>query len=645
MWLQNTSHSWLLILDNADNKDLDLARFLPAGKNGSILITSRLPECENHSTVGNDVYERLNQGTAINLLLKACGIERSAGSADDDDARAVAELLGCHALAIMQAGAAVHQGICGLREYKKIFRSQRQILLHLFPTQEKSTYGGVYATFEVSAAYLKKRNDQIAKNALQLLNFYAFIHFTDFPEVAFEEAWKNSGDEYVVSSCSLPDGGEDIQKLGLWHVSHLPKFMQQNLHDIELSKICFRQARSLLVSLSLVAFDSHRGTTRMHPVSHLWSKDRLQKPEESMNARLNGLSVLSLSIKSPYTRHIDPWMRQLQPHIESITHSLKEWNPHKRNFHFQQSVFRFSWMYHRMFNPALLEMVQMIPIQANESWIKTENGQRIQILHGISMRDFGDANKAVTLLKSVVEIRTKTLRPKHPHLLTSQYELAKAYLQIDETAKAIPLLKSVVEIRTKTLRPEHRDLLTSQHVLATAYLQIDETAEAIALLESVVEITTNTLRPEHPDLLASQHELARAYLRTGETDEAIALLKTVVDIRTETLRPEHQDLLTSQHVLAIAYLRTGETDEAMALLKTVVEIRTETLRADHPDRVGSIYTLAQCHYRAGNYKRALHLAQSIEDVAQNPSRVKIADWNADLIGYILEEIDLERANS
>ena len=71
------------------------------------------------------------------------------------------------------------------------------------------------------------------------------------------------------------------------------------------------------------------------------------------------------------------------------------------------------------------------------------------------------------------------------------------------------------------------------------------------------------------------------------------------------------------------------------MLEKVVEIES-TLRMDHPDRVASIFTLAQCHHDAGNDERALQLARSIENVAQNRARMKWADWNAELIGYILE---------
>ena len=639
-WLQNTSHSWLLILDNADNMDLDMAQFLPAGRNGSILITTRLDDCAGLQTVGEAHYERLNEETAIKLLLKAC--KNKVGSRIKDDARAVVELLGCHALAVIQAGAGISQGLCGLEEYKDLFLTQRDVLLKCSPRQAKSEYGGVYATFEVSATYLKDRNDQEAKDALQLLNFYAFMHFSDFPEIAFEEAWKNSRNEAVVSSRLLPDGEEDIEGLSPWHVSHLPSFMQRNTHDLNLDKLRFRNARSLLVSLSLVTFDADRRMTRMHPVSHFWSRDRLQQPEEHTNAWLNGLSVLSLSIEDVNTMDVLPLSEQLQSHIESFADSLKEWKYLKHDFHFQQSLYRLSVVMYRLdCDLALFEPLQMIPIQNDESWLRTENGQKIQRLHGLWARNNGDANMAVNLLKKLSEAQLQTLPAEDSTCLQSQQSLALAYLKIGETAKAIGMLEEVVKIRTKTLRPEHPERLASQHILAYSYLEIGETIKAKCLLEEVVKIRTKTLRPEHPDRLGSQHVLTRSYLEIGETAKAIELLEEVVKIRTKTLRPEHPDRLDSQHELARAYLEIGETAKAIALVESVVETEAKTLEADHSKLVASIYLSALCYYRARNYERALELARSIENVAQNRPGEEIADWTMKLIDLILEKMELQ----
>lgn len=273
-WLQDTSNSWLLVLDNANDPKLDLSPYFPAGIKGSILITSRVPDSRRYENAGNDSYERLDQGTAVELLLKSCGIDLALWSEYEHSARVVVDLLGCHALAVIQARAAISHGTCKLEEYKAMFLVQRRALLEYLPDQGKSEYGEVYTTFEVSARYLEGRNDQVARDALQLLNFHAFMHFSDFPEEAFEEAWKNSKDEDVVIPGTRPSHERRIYLLDLWHRSNLPAFMRPNLYNKKLDMISLRKARAQLASLSLINIDPSKGMTRIHPVTHAWSKDR-----------------------------------------------------------------------------------------------------------------------------------------------------------------------------------------------------------------------------------------------------------------------------------------------------------------------------------------------------------------------------------
>lgn len=70
-WLANLSHQWLLILDNADDITFDLSNYFPPGDRGTIIITSRNPECRMHVTVGFEELDKMDLEDAITLLLKA----------------------------------------------------------------------------------------------------------------------------------------------------------------------------------------------------------------------------------------------------------------------------------------------------------------------------------------------------------------------------------------------------------------------------------------------------------------------------------------------------------------------------------------------------------------------------------------------
>ena len=621
-WLQETSHSWLLILDNADDPNIDYAVYLPAAPKGHIIMTSRVKECALLQTAGADRYESLSEETAVELLLKACDIDSSLYNAHADEALEIVDLLGRHALAIHQAGASIRNGICDLRDYKNTFNSQRQRLLRIRPNQARSQYGDVYATFEVSATYLNGlsgRGDQTATDALELLNFYAFMSFTKFPEKAFEVAWRNSN-----KTCRgrKPGTEERIDHLSPWHKSHLPGFIRQESAG-GLDMISLREAQCLLASLSILALDSIEHTTSMHPVTHMWARDRLEKQKNCTNAWLEALTILCCSIRNPYVQE-DLWV-QLQPHIELIERFPPGDNLSSDQFHLHQSFFRLSWVLHKLrADKAVIEMLQTCFIGKDQSWIKLPYSAEIGYLYGRCLRNFGDTKQATKMLEYVVQIREK-LAEDHPDRLASHHALALAYQADGNIEKAIELLEYVVKInKERKLAKDHPHRLASQHALAIAYYANGQIEEAIELLEHIVTVgERGELAKDHPSRLASHHELARAYHANGKIEEAIELFEHVVHIREEKLAVYHPSRLASQHALARAYHTNGQIEEAIKLLKHIVKIKDEKLAKYHPSRLRSQRALAEAYRAKGQVDKAVEIEGRLREISRERSTTDI----------------------
>lgn len=603
-WLQDTPNSWLLILDNADDPKLDLCPYLPAGVNGSILITSRVPDSRRYENAGSDPYERLDEEVAVELLLKSCGIDLALRSQYDISARVVVvDLLGCHALAVIQAGAAISHGICKLEEYESMFLVQRRALLEYLPNQAKSEYGEVYTTFEVSATYLEGSSDQVAKDALQLLSFHAFMHFSDFPEEAFEEAWKNSKDGNVVRSDRRASDEKKIYELDPWHRSKLPDFMRSNLYNKELDKVSLRKARAQLASLSLISIEQSKGMTRIHPVTHAWSRDRLKNPK-SADAWLNALAVVSLSFADTFKYH--PLKRTLQPHLESLSKRPSFYDNYKDTFGVQQSLYRIAYVLNRLRNrPAALEMIQLIPKKSDAAWIKTRNGQEIQYLEARLIMGLGDLERAKELLEEVAKAQAESSRAEDHLEMGVQRKLARMYLNSGETTEAIEILERNVE-STKRLRDVGEDSLS---------------------------------------LLSSQHELGCAYYKTGDLEKAKTLLEQVVRIDREILKAEDPSRLSSEYQLARVYIELGDLDEATRMLEHITQTRSKYLKPDNPSRLRYEYKLAICYYDLRRYEESLSLTRSIEGRTRNLSMEPLAEKSNILIHKCLEAIDLGNSSA
>lgn len=103
-WLSGKQH-WLLIIDNADDPALDVSQYFPEGVAGTVLITTRNPQCRQHATAGSCRVDKMSSEDATKLLFKAALLEDTQSEGAKKAASEVVDVLGCLALAIIQAGA------------------------------------------------------------------------------------------------------------------------------------------------------------------------------------------------------------------------------------------------------------------------------------------------------------------------------------------------------------------------------------------------------------------------------------------------------------------------------------------------------------------------------------------------------------
>lgn len=126
-WLCNHHDSrWLLIIDNADDPDMNLSDYFPKGGNGNVLITTRNPE---FSILGNVApkclkFAGMKDNEASMLLLKTADIVPSAWEEVKKHAGQIVKTLGYLALAISVAGSAIRKGACKFQDYLTYFNNK-----------------------------------------------------------------------------------------------------------------------------------------------------------------------------------------------------------------------------------------------------------------------------------------------------------------------------------------------------------------------------------------------------------------------------------------------------------------------------------------------------------------------------------------
>jgi tetratricopeptide (TPR) repeat protein len=549
--LANAKKRWLLILDNADDPRFDYARYLPSGTQGAVLITSRIPQCAQYSTIPAEALEGLGVEHSTQLFLKAAQVPEGSWHSRNTQAQEIVQLLGVHTLALIQAGAYIAEGYCRVDQYTDRYQRQRKRLLNHFPEQEQSRYRDVYATFEASADVLRFSSGDAEQDALDLLAILSMLHSSVLPLQLFADTWTGAQRVLVVRSAETAE----MDTFGRWHVSQLPNFIDSQAEEWDDYRL--KKASALLASLSLVTrnrLDDLDGLS-MHPLAHAWAKDRLRS-EQQQAAWVRAGCILALSRGESETWQV--YERQLRPHVQSFLSPSVE------------AMF--------LFGP----LGTMLPILLECGWALNtmrEDSRLESLLHGIyrvlqitpsdplqehiriwdlaakNSLDVGHTREAVGLLECVVKFRASTLDETHIDLRATQHNLAIAYRRYGQIKKAVVLLKHIVNVNKASLEETDNILLTSQHQLAVTYRHDGQTGKAVTLLEHVVKVKETTLAETHPDRLASQHGLARAYEANGQIEDAVALLEHVVAVESRVLQDDHPSRIVSIEALQVMYLQ------------------------------------------------------------------------------------------
>jgi tetratricopeptide (TPR) repeat protein len=548
---------WLLIVDNADDKEMLLGssvtpggvlEYLPQSERGLTLFTSRSREVAV-TVARKDVVElnKMNQQEAESFLEKS--LIRTDLLNDSATTTRLLKELTYLPLAITQATAYLNINQVSIAEYLKLLRGTEQGMIHLMSrqfrdnTRYKDSQNAVATTWLVSFDQIRKSDNAAA----ELLSFISHIEPKAIPQSILPSL---DSEEQMVHAIGTLRGYAFVVRRG----------------DEEM-------------------FD-------MHSLVHLATRIWVQQEGRVTQTIEKATRHLAAVFPSHDFTNRSLW-REYLPHALRVLYGDKRVDIEERyelDFSAGRCLRR---------DGRTKEAVRCF--EECYRWRKSnfleEHPSRLASQHELARayRAGGQIKKAVELLEHIVAIDEKTLAEEHPDRLASQRVLARAYEADGQIKRAVELLEHVVSVEEKTLAEEHPDRLTTQHALAIACEADGQIKRAIELLEYVVSVREKTLAEEHPHRLAAQHELAIAYEADGQIKRAIELLEYVVSVREKTFAEEHPHRLASQHVLARAYKADGQIEKTVKLLEHVVSIEEKTLAEEHPNRLASKRELAKAY--------------------------------------------------
>ena len=265
-WISCIEGEWLIVYDNADNPSPEVvAKFIPQGNRGNILVTSRNRSMGRLVSSENIIeINEMEEADAISLLLKASYID-----ALPQHLQAAGKLvieLGCIPLAVEHAGACIHAKNLSIDDYLRQFSLHRKDLMSDNIFRGASNYDQtVYGTWDLSLKEIKKRADgqsdigsaQAAQAAILILHICAFYHHNNISKYIFQSAAESQG--YIVGN-KLP------QAINSLNCSLLTVDKNGHWDDY-----IFGKGISVLLSFSLIRREQSVEILSFHPLVHSWS--------------------------------------------------------------------------------------------------------------------------------------------------------------------------------------------------------------------------------------------------------------------------------------------------------------------------------------------------------------------------------------
>jgi tetratricopeptide (TPR) repeat protein len=688
-WLSKRKLPWLLVLDNADDPDIDISSYFPSEGNGSVLITTRNPNAVEHATVGHLRFRGMEPVEAVRLLLKAAYSDQQNQAPPPTSptrwqlAEGITVELGYLPLAIAHAGAAIRKNIYTLERYLKYYLPQRKSMLS-HARDWSADELNIITTWETPFKKIVDRKSIEHKDAVDLMHIFAFMHHETIPVRIFERSWSGLKDD-LPKSRSVPGILQSV-----WNES---------------ARARFRRAIGVLCDHSIIEYEPHKGLCTIHPVIHNWARNRLSDVEQmrwlrcatailahciSTNLETSGKEFRALSVAPMLETSGRQFRAQLVPHINScfqmqrVQFSRKDetlqaaaerekfawafaeqgqWNMarqiqedlvrfrvktlgkrHEDTIRAQNSLGQTLW---NLFD--VKAVPAMVDVQKDVIWVLWWNRPQLrdwamwkpwQPTHTpycLTMSELtntlwlaGKRSIAKYTGERAVAGLTQRLGPEDPLTLRAMFHLARTYLHLEEVEKCHALLLWVLRLQKRFFGNDHPDTLMTRNELGILLCASKRhLSSAQRLVENVLRARKEIYGEEHAYTLWSVNDLAKIYTEVGRVDDAVALLEGIIPVVIRTLGEDHVGMTMTKGNLAKAYHLLERWEDASGCLLPLLE----KLPRGHPDWVNATYGYARVLLKLGKLEeaenRCLGLMEQVESTKvfprDHPRTVSIAD--------------------
>ena len=657
-WLNDESHGhWLLVLDNADDKEIffgagsgqqtnqatRLSQYLPISQRGAILVTTRDKRvaeliCDGKTAISVPVLGP--EQSAAMLQSRLSKHQWNAGDASDLLAR-----LDNLPLAITQAAAFIKNNYISINEYLDMLRKSKSEAVDLLlegltdPRRDLDAPSSVIQTWKISFDQIQNKEPRAA----ELLSFIAVL---------------------------------DRQGI--------PKFL---LSKEDESTIELTSALGTLQAFSLITAETGGTSFEMHRLVQLSTRKWLKLQGDISRWQEEALTQLSRTFPNG---NYETWVmcEKLLPHAHTVLEYQMAAEPDRLAHAFllhNMAIFELQhWHYELAFGYCdKAHAIREELLGMNHQDTLNSASTLVRIL--TEQEKYGEAEE---LNQKILEQRQSTLGMEHDDTLDSLYDLGYVLYHQEKYEEAECLHRQVLACREQRLGPQHRKSLQSMNNLALVlgdrgkyeaaeqlfrqvlqeYGEIyglqhpriltimDNLAwtlrkqskfeEAEQMLQQVVKISEKMLGPHNPKTLNSLNDLGLVLDGSGKHNAAEKMHRQVLEIRREALGPQNRDILISMHNLAIALDNQGRNEAAEQMYRQVLEVQEKRYGLEDTSTQITVYNLAFSLRRQKRFDEAetmLRQALTLAEETQGLLALRTLDVVFELAVLCNDQGDLDQA--
>jgi tetratricopeptide (TPR) repeat protein/DNA-binding XRE family transcriptional regulator len=595
-WL-TTHNGWLLVWDNLEDLSL-LQRWLPLGKQGAILITTRsqvlgpLAQGIELAPMGQEEAMLLMLRRARVLEPTATGeyIQQFALSEPDEYAASskLVTYMGGLPLALDQVGAYIEETGCSFTDYVQRYDQRRVSLLDRRGTFDGGHPHSVTTTFVLAGEQIERELGAAA----DVLRVCALLHASTIPEELFTAGAAHLGPTLEPLMSDLSQFDQIIAVLrNLSLVQRYPETHTLSLHCLVQTVLQARmskQERVMWLRRAIAALNA------LFPdaISHTWKQCQRLLPHVLVAAAALPDDVKDGALAEVLRKAADYFREQAQYEQAAVLY--------QRALRLGQQTQELEYLVPCVLNGwALLCDAQGEYIEAEQLYQQALHAGK-QILGPMhfevawSLNNLGGLYKtqgkymeAETLYLQAKFIMVRALGPEHPKVGYPLINLAEIYFEQGKYEQAEAFCEQALYLWKRTLRPEHSLVAIALLVQAKLFTMQEKYEQTEATYQQALHIRKKTIGSDHPLLADPLNGLANLYVQQYRYPEAEQLYRRALTLREQYLGPHHPETAQTLHDLAILQQKLGNQDKAISFSECALKIRTQSLGNTHPKTVAT----------------------------------------------------------